>query len=101
MLFGIGVLRVTLYNPSGALGSIDLKGKVGMTNSSIARANIVGFIAVLALSAITMVWLFWHHPVKTIIATIAVLAALGVSARLARSIEADNGAGLDRSEHIV
>jgi hypothetical protein len=36
-----------------------------------------------------MVWLFWHHPIKTLIATIAVLAALGISARLAGSIETD------------
>ena len=55
-----------------------------MTHSSNARANIIAFLAILALSALTMVWLFWHHPVKTLIATIAVLAALGISARLAR-----------------
>jgi len=58
--------------------------------SSYARTNIFVLFAVLTLSAATMVWLFWHHPVKTSIATIAVLAALGVSARLARSIETDS-----------
>ena len=72
-----------------------------MTTPSIARASIVGFIAVLTLSALTMVWLFWHYPVKTLIATIAVLAALGISARLARSIEADSGPDLDQSEQSV
>ena len=65
-----------------------------MTHSSKARANIVAFLAILALSALTMVWLFWHHPVKTLIATIAVLAALGISARLAGSIEPDAGSEL-------
>lgn len=65
------------------------KGKAGMTRSPNARRNIVAFLAILALSALTMVWLFWHHPIKTLIATIAVLAALGISARLAGSIETD------------
>jgi hypothetical protein len=66
-----------------------------MTHSSYARANIVAILAILALSALTMVWLFWHHPVKTLIGTLAVLTALSISARLARSIEPDSGADLD------
>jgi hypothetical protein len=65
---------------------------------SYARANILVFLAVLALSSLTMIWLFWHHPLKTALATIAVLAALGVSARLARSIETDTGSDLDQGE---
>lgn len=69
-----------------------------MTHSSHARANIIGFLGILALSALTMVWFFWHHPVKTLIATVAVLTALGVSARLARSVEPDSGAELDHGE---
>ena len=60
-----------------------------MTHMSKARGNIAAFLAILALSALTMVWLFWHHPIKTLIATIAVLAALGISARLAGSVETD------------
>jgi len=72
-----------------------------MSNSSSAWANIIIFLAVLALSAFTMVWLFWHHPVKTSIATIAVLAALGISARLARSIEADSAPDLDPGKQGV
>jgi uncharacterized membrane protein SpoIIM required for sporulation len=66
-----------------------------MTNSSSTRRNIAISLSVLSLSALTMVWLFWHHPVKTAVATIAVLAALGLSARLARSIEADTASELD------
>jgi hypothetical protein len=69
-----------------------------MTHSSHARANFIAFLGILALSALTMVWLFWHHPVKTLIATVAVLTALGVSARLARSVEPDGGADLDHGE---
>ena len=72
-----------------------------MTNSSRARANIVAFLAILALSALTMVWLFWHHPLQTSIATVTVLAALGVSARLARSVEPDGDADLEHGEQSV
>jgi hypothetical protein len=72
-----------------------------MARSSNARGNIVAFLAILALSAFTMVWLFWHHPVKTLIATIAVLAALGVSARLAGSIESDAGSELEHGNQSI
>lgn len=46
-------------------------------------------IAVPALSALTMVWLFWHYPVKTGIGTLLFLAAFSLAARLARWIETD------------
>ena len=72
-----------------------------MTNTSIARANAVGFLAVLALSALTMVWLFWHYPVKTLIASAAVMAALALSGRLARSIEAETAPVLDQGERHI
>ena len=72
-----------------------------MRNTSRGRANIAIFWAVLALSALTMVWLFWHHPVKTVIATVAVLAALCVSARLTRAIEADAASDLDHGNRSI
>jgi uncharacterized membrane protein YqjE len=56
-----------------------------MTDSPQAKANIFALLGILTLSAATMVWLFWHYPLVTGIATFAVLAALGVLARLARS----------------
>jgi hypothetical protein len=61
------------------------------------------FLAVLALSAVTMIWLFWHYPVKTLIGTLAVLVALGVSARLARATDTEAGTAsdLDRGERSV
>jgi uncharacterized membrane protein YqjE len=72
-----------------------------MTRSAHARTNLFAFLAVLALSALTMIWLFWHYPLKTAIATVAVLAAFGVAARLARSIEPDSNSDLDqRDQHI-
>jgi len=60
-----------------------------MTDSSHDRTNIVVFLAILSLSALTMIWLFWHYPLKTSIATVVILAIFGVSARLARSIDTD------------
>jgi hypothetical protein len=61
------------------------------------------FLAVLALSAVTMIWLFWHYPIKTLIGTLAVLVALGVSARLARATDTEAGTAsdLDRGERSV
>jgi hypothetical protein len=56
-----------------------------MKYSAGARANIAMFLAVLALSAVTMIWLFWHYPVKT----------FGVSARLARAVDTDAGKASD------
>lgn len=72
-----------------------------MTHWSSARANIVAFLAVLALSALTMVWMFWHYPVKTLIATLTVLAALGISARLAGSIEPDGGSEVEHGNRGI
>jgi hypothetical protein len=68
-----------------------------------ARTNYAIFLAILALSGVTMIWLFWHHPIKTVIGTIAVLVALGVSARLARAIEAEAATtnDLDHREQSV
>jgi hypothetical protein len=60
-----------------------------MTHASKARTNIVVLLLVLAVSALSMIWLFWHHPLTTSIATVGVLAALGVSAKLARSMEVE------------
>jgi hypothetical protein len=74
-----------------------------MKHSAIARANYVIFLAILSLSGVTMIWLFWHHPIKTLIGTVAVLVALGVSARLARAIEAEaaSASDLDHREQSV
>jgi hypothetical protein len=60
-----------------------------MTISSSERMSIVAFIAILTLSAGTMLWLFWRFPLPTAIITVGAFAALGVLVRLARSIEVD------------
>lgn len=72
-----------------------------MTRTLNARGNVVAFLAILALSALTMVWLFWHHPVKTLLATIGVLAALGISARLARAIEVDAASDMEHGNRSI
>jgi hypothetical protein len=62
--------------------------------------GIVAFLAILTVSAGTMLWLFWRFPLTTAIITLGVLSALGVLARLARSIEVDLS-DLDRTEQSV
>jgi hypothetical protein len=68
-----------------------------MNGSSYTRANMLALLAVLTLSAISMLWLFWHHPLATGIATVAVLTALGVSARLARPADTETISEMERS----
>jgi hypothetical protein len=60
-----------------------------MTKAIKARTNIFALLTILSLSAATMLWLFWRHPLSTSIATVVVLTAFGVSARLARWIDTD------------
>ena len=64
-------------------------GGIGMTDSSSSRVNIVAFLAIVTLSAGTMVWLFWRFPLMTALITVAVFAGLGMLARLARLIDVD------------
>jgi hypothetical protein len=71
-----------------------------MNASSSARMGIVAFLAILTVSAGTMLWLFWRFPLTTAIVTLGVFAALAVLARLARSIDVDMK-DLDRTEHSV
>ncbi len=67
-----------------------------MTKSAQKRTNIFGFLSILALSSATMVWMLWHFPIGTGIATVVVLSVYGVSAWLARSVESDGLADLKR-----
>ncbi len=45
---------------------------------------------VVVLSSATMLWLFWHYPLGTGIATLGILTAFVVLIRLARSIDTDS-----------
>jgi hypothetical protein len=59
-----------------------------MSASASARGT-VAFLAILTVSAGTMLWLFWRFPLMTAIVTLGVFAALVVLSRLARSIDVD------------
>jgi hypothetical protein len=72
-----------------------------MSDVAHTRTNIALLMAILALSATTMVWLFWHYPVITALVTVTVLAALGVSARLARSMDTSEVSELQRRNQGV
>jgi hypothetical protein len=71
-----------------------------MTVSSSARMNIVAFIAILTLSAGTMLWLFWRFPLMTAIITLGIFLGLSVLAHLARWIDVDI-TDLDRTKQRV
>ena len=61
-----------------------------MSDSSVPTlVKLAALLAILTLSAASMLWLFWHFPRVTAAATIFVLAALGVSARRARALDAE------------
>ncbi len=60
-----------------------------MTTSTRKQTQLVGLLTLLTLSSATMLWLFWHYPLGTGIATVAVLLAFGVLVRLARAIDTD------------
>ncbi len=60
-----------------------------MANSSSSRISTVAFIAILTLSACTMLWLFWRFPLVTALITLGVFLGLGVLARFARSLDVD------------
>lgn len=71
-----------------------------MTEFSSARMSVLAFLAILTLSAATMLWLFWRFPLPTAVVTLGVLAALGMLARLARSIDVELK-DLDRTEQSI
>ncbi len=58
-----------------------------MSESSSALGGVVAFLAILTISAGTMLWLFWRFPLTTAIVTLGVFAALGILAKLSRSID--------------
>jgi hypothetical protein len=69
----------------------------------LAVERVGGLLLLLAMaaSAVTMLWLFWRFPIATTIATLMMLAALGIAARLAKLIDTDAVSELDQGEHSV
>ena len=68
-------------------------------DASSSRIGVVAFIAVLTLSAGTMLYLFWRFPLITAVVTLGILAALGMLARLARCT--DEMTDMDRTEQSL
>jgi hypothetical protein len=68
-------------------------------SASSSRMGVAAFIAVLTVSACTMLYLFWRFPLITAVVTLGILAALGILARLARSF--DEMKDMDRSEQSI
>jgi uncharacterized membrane protein YqjE len=64
-----------------------------MQGSAHWRTNLVG-LGLMILSSLTMIWMFWHYPRGTGIATLVVLTAFGISARLSKWIDSE-GLGSD------
>lgn len=64
-----------------------------MKQSAFLHANVAFLCTILLASAVTMLWLFWRFPLATAIATAAVLTAMLISARLAKSSDSDSLAG--------
>jgi hypothetical protein len=67
--------------------------------ASSSRVRVIAFLAVLTVSAGTMLYLFWRFPLTTAVVTLGILAALGILARLARSI--DEMKDMDRGEQSI
>ena len=69
-----------------------------MKKSTHTMTDIFGLLTILVLSSATMLWMYWHYPKVTGIATLVILSALGISARLARWIDNDGMADFKQTE---
>jgi uncharacterized membrane protein AbrB (regulator of aidB expression) len=68
-----------------------------MNNAASVRTNSLLLLVIVGISAVSMLWLFWHFPRGTLLATFTVLFFLGVSARLGRAFDSEGMGELDRS----
>jgi hypothetical protein len=66
-----------------------------MTKSARTLNKFWSLLTIVVLSSATMLWLFWHYPVGTGIATLVVLAGFTVLIRLARAIDTDTMSELE------
>lgn len=70
-----------------------------MTHTARMRTNLFMLITIGVLSAGIMLWMFWHFPLSTAIATVVVLSAFGISARLASWVDgAESRSDLEHGE---
>ena len=91
-------MAVCLFNEYKVLDGDKYCSGAGMKTSTQARTSLLGLLTILVLSSATMLWMFWHYPVATGIATLIILSALGISARLARWIDTDGLSDFKRTK---
>jgi hypothetical protein len=72
-----------------------------MSGSARTHNKFWSLLAIVAVSSATMLWLFWHYPRVTGIATLIVLAAFAVLVRLARAVDAEGMPEFDPGTHGV
>ncbi len=69
-----------------------------MKQSTASRAKVVLRVAIVALSSVTMLGLFWRFPVETAIAAVVLVGALALSAKLTESSDAEAGSDFEPQE---
>ncbi len=69
-----------------------------MTKSARTLNKFWSLLTIVVLSSATMLWLFWHYPVGTGIATLAVLTAFAVLIRLSRATDTDGRSELEHNQ---
>jgi uncharacterized membrane protein AbrB (regulator of aidB expression) len=68
-----------------------------MNDTASVRTRSFLLLTIVGISAVSMLWLFWHFPRGTLLATFVVLFFLGVSARLGQAFDSEGMGELDRS----
>jgi hypothetical protein len=70
-----------------------------MTGSARTHNRFWSLLTIVAVSSATMLWLFWHYPRVTGIATLIVLTAFALLVRLARAVDTESMPELDPGNH--
>jgi hypothetical protein len=69
-----------------------------MTTTAVGRIHVLLRLAILAVSALIMIWLLWRFPIETGIATVAILGLLVLITPLAASGDSDGGSDVGTRE---
>ncbi|MDE1921918.1 MAG: hypothetical protein KGL92_02255 [Gammaproteobacteria bacterium] len=69
-----------------------------MKKSAASRAKVLLRIAVVGLSSLTMLALFWRFPLETVIAAAVLVGALALSAALVESSDTEAGSEFESQE---
>jgi hypothetical protein len=85
-------MAISLFNGYKVTGAGEF-GVVVMTKAVRRLNKFWSLLTIVVLSSATMIWLLWHYPLGTGIATLAVLTAFAVLIRLTRAIDTDSMSG--------